>query len=257
MNQASEPLPGPQPHASDGESTRSLMAERPRSVRVLWLRRSATAILGLATIIIAVILGIWFFEIDFGDSSRRFIEVYAAEHRQIDLRFPGAEYRPLKSIRTPDSGYDFSAADLANYEDDLKQRLKDRPGDSQSLFALAEICLVRMQPLQAIDILERLRLFSPKDPRVLGALAYGNYLRARASGEKRDLLRSFDLFERALEVSPHDPVLLFNAGVVAQRAGFLKRAGECYRRFLELESNSGWSEEVRRHMRELHLQTEP
>lgn len=253
MDEASESrLGSPSASLSGEESARYPAA----AARFPLFRRIATAVLAVVTIVIAVIFAAWLFEIGAGDPSRRFIEAYASERRQVDLRFPGASYQVVGALRPPDAGYDFALADLMNYEDDLKKQLKARPGDSETLFALAEICLVRLQPLQAIDILERLRLFSPKDPRILGALAYGNYLRARASGETRDLLRSADLFEEALEASPDDPVLLFNAGTVARRARLFQRARERYERFLEVEPDSEWSGEVKLRLRELRLQAE-
>lgn len=218
--------------------------------RVLW-RRMGTLALAVATLAIAALFAVWFFEIDFGDQSHRIIRAYATEHRQVDLRFPGAGYRPYRTTRPMDEGYDFTAADLATYEEELKGELQRRPGDSDALFAMAEVCLLRLQPLQAIDILERLRLFAPKDARILGALAYGNYLVYRSSKETRDLLRSVDLFEAALAESPEDPVLLFNAGTVAQRAKLRDQAKARYTRFLALESDTGWAAEVKLRLREL------
>lgn len=234
----SEP-PNPPPQARPGL--------RPR----VMLRRVGTLILAVASVAIAALFAVWFFEIDFGDQSNRVIRDYATEHRQIDLRFPGAGYRPFRTIRPPDEGYDFTAADLAVYEEDLKQKLQEQSGDSEALFAMAEVCLLRLQPLQAIDILERLRLFSPKDPKILGALGYGNYLLFRSSKEARDLLRSVDLFEAALQASPDDPVLLFNAGTVAQRAKLREQAKRRYTKFLDVESDTGWAAEVKLRLRDV------
>ena len=219
------------------------------------LRRAGTVILALASVSFAALFAIWFFEIDLRDPSDRVIRAYATEHRQIDLRFPGAGYRPFRTIRPPDEGYDFTAADLAVYEDDLKKEIQEGTGDSESLFAMAEICLVRLQPLQAIDILERLRLFSPKDPKILGALAYGNYLLFKSTKETKDLLRSVDLFEAALKEDPSDPVLLFNAGTVAQHAKLREQARQRYIRFLAVEPDTGWAAEVKMRLRELESGT--
>ncbi|MCC6265188.1 MAG: hypothetical protein IT169_16560 [Bryobacterales bacterium] len=217
----------------------------------LVLRRIGIVILALASVAFAALFAIWFFEVDLGDPSDRVIHAYATEHRQIDLRFPGAGYRPFRTIRPPDEGYDFTAADLAVYEDELKQEIQKKSGDSESLFAMAEVCLVRLQPLQAIDILERLRLFSPKDPKILSALAYGNYLLFKSTRETRDLLRSVDLFEAALKEDPSDPVLLFNAGTVAQHAKLRDQARQRYIRFLAVEPDTGWAAEVKVRLREL------
>lgn len=216
-----------------------------------WFRRLATVGLALATVAIAGLLAIWYFEIDFQDRPTRIVLKYASEHRQTDLRFPGASYRPIRTVRGAQEDYDFSAAELADLEEELRVRIAERPGDSEALFAMAEVCLVRLQPLQAIDILERLRLFSPKDAKLLGALAYAHYLRARMTRQTPDLLRSVDLFEKALESAPDDPVLLFNAGTAAQRANLSLQAKARYERFLELETGTGWAVEARVRLREL------
>jgi tetratricopeptide (TPR) repeat protein len=248
-------IPAPYVQQSSGLPDKGERLGLPTANRRLALRRIGTLTLAIAGIAIAGLFAIWFFEVDFGDQSRSVIRAYATEHRQIDLRFPGAGYRPFRAVRPPDEGYDFTDADLAQYEEELKQKLRARPGDSETLFALAEVCLLRLQPLQAIDILERLRLFSPKDAKILGALAYGNYLLARRSNETRDLLRSTDLYEAALEVNPDDPVLLFNAGTVAQRAKLVERAKERYTQFLAIESDTGWAAEVRLRLRDLQAGT--
>ncbi len=240
-----------QSSARAGDEERPQPSSRPgKRRRALW-RRMGTLTLATATVAIAALFAIWFFEIDFGDQSHRIIRAYATEHRQVDLRFPGAGYRPYRATRPMEEGYDFTAADLATYEEELKAELQRQPADSDTLFAMAEVCLLRLQPLQAIDILERLRLFAPKDPKILGALAYGNYLLFRSSRETRDLLRSVDLFEAALAASPEDPVLLFNAGTVAQRAKLHAQAKRRYTQFLALEPESGWAAEVKLRLREL------
>lgn len=225
------PLPGPQPAGL--------------------LRGTAVAFLAFATLAIAGLLVIWLFDIDFQDESRRAIRQYASEHRQTDLRFPGADYRPIRSIRIRGEDYDFSATDLTLLEEDLRAKLEQDPSNSETLFGLAEIHLLRLQPLQAVDILERLRPFTPDDPKLLGALAYGYYLRSRGNNQTRDLLRSLDLFEKALKADPDNPVLIFNAGTVAQRARMKEQATQHYKRFLLIENDTGWAVEVKVRLREL------
>lgn len=216
-----------------------------------WIRRGATIALALATVAIAALMAVWFFDLSLEDRPTRIVRAYATEHRQTDLRFPGAGYSPVRSLRGLRQDYDFSAAELADLEEETKAQLARNPGDSQALFTMAQICLLRMQPLQAIDILERLRLFAPKDGELLGALAYAHYLRGRMTHETPDLLRSVDLFEKALEARPDDPVLLFNAATAAQRAELRAQAKSRYERFLTLESGTGWAVEARIRLREV------
>jgi tetratricopeptide (TPR) repeat protein len=69
--------------------------------------------------------------------------------------------------------------------------------------------------------------------------------------ETPDLLKSVDLFDKALEALPDDPVLLFNAGTAAQRAELREQAKSRYQRFLTLESGTGWAVEARIRLREV------
>lgn len=242
-----KPVPSAAAAPSVAKPSRPLPGQQPTGL----LRGTAVVFLAFATLAIAGLLVIWLFDIDFQDESRRVIRQYASEHRQIDLRFPGADYRPIRSIRIRGEDYDFSAADLAVVEEDLRTKLEQDPSNSEILFSLAEIHLLRLQALQAIDILERLRPFTPNDPKLLGALAYGYYLRSRGNNQTRDLLRSLDLFEQALQAEPDNPVLIFNAGTVAQRARMTEQANRHYTRFLAIENDTGWAVEVKVRLREL------
>lgn len=248
----------PQPGlAVQPDSVRELPAEpppRPRSsARRTLLRRMGY--LGLAgfTVLFALLAVVWLLDIDLTmeDDYERAIREFASQHRGSDLRFPGAGYQPVQAPAALARGFDLSSSHLTFVEQELDAGLAEDPGNSRLLFLRAQVHLLYLQYAPAIDILERLRVFSPEDATLLGALGYAHYLRGRAERNTGELLRASDFFHQALRSQPDDEVLLFNAAVTQQRLGNRTDATSLLERLLALNGNDGWAREARLRMREL------
>ncbi len=190
-------------------------------------------------------------ELRMGDPRERVIREFASGHRATDLRFPGAEHQPIRPRQGLAADFDLSSSELAFLEKEIDAELADSPSDSRLIFLRAQVHLLYLQPGPAIDLLERLRLFSPRDPELLGALGYAHYIRGRAERNTGDLLRAVDLIDKALEAAPGNEVLLFNAGIAYQRLRKQGEASSRFRRFLEIAGEDGWAREARQRLREL------
>lgn len=149
------------------------------------------------------------------------------------------------------SEFDLSSSELSFVEQELDAALIADPGNSRNLFRRAQVHLLYLQPSSAIELLERLRPFSPEDPTLLGALGYAHYLRGRAERNAGDLLRASDFFERALRNQPENEELLFNAAIAQQRLGNRNEAIVLFQRFLKQGTDDGWAREARTRLREL------
>jgi tetratricopeptide (TPR) repeat protein len=208
----------------------------------------AVMVVAFATIAVVVL-----FDLDprLEDSRERILRDFAGTHRATDLRFPGAAHHPIRPRQGLAADFDLSSSELSFVEQEIEAELQAKPGNSRLMYLRALVHLVYLQPGPAIDLLERLRLFSPNDPELLGALGYAHYLRGRAERSTGDLLRSVDFLDQAIAVSPDDPVLLFNAGIVYQRLKNQKEAVSRFRRFLQVSPEDGWAAEARQRLRDL------
>lgn len=204
--------------------------------------------ISLAAFSIALAVGTiaWMLDFDFRfeNEADRAIREFASSHRATDLRFPGAEHQPVRTQTGGPESYDLSSSALSFAEREIDAALQEHPSSSRHLFRRAQVHLLYMQPTPAIDLLERLRPFSPRDPALLGALGYAHYVRGRADKNLGELLRSIDFFNQALESAPQDAVLLFNAAIAQQRVGNRKEAAILYQRLLSLGEEDGWSKEA-------------
>jgi len=241
---ASTPFP-PVPRLLPKPPARGFLAGFPRKIGYLGL---AVCTLGLAAFAILWLHGV---DLNFEDERQNAIREFASHHRLTDLRFPGAAHQAVSPPSGISSDFDLSSSALSFVEQEIDADLAQNPGDSRLLFLRAQIHLLRREPGPAIGILERLRPFSPDDPRLLGALGYAHYLRGRAERNVEALLRAIDFFNEALRVEPDDPVLLFNAAVAQQRVGNRKDAKSMYERFLSKRKGDAWEREALSRMREL------
>ncbi len=223
-------------------------------IRVAQLVRRA-GYAGLAIFTLAFALGcvVLLFDVDFRweDSYQRAIRNFASGHRAIDLRFPGAEHQPIRPPQGLSADFDLSSSELSFVEQELDGELAKDPSNSRWILLRAQVHLLYLQPAPAIDLLERLRPFSPKDPDILGLLGYAHYLRGRANRNTAELLRAIDFFEQALSIDPSNQDLLFNAGIAQQRVGNRKQATARFESFLSQSPEGAWAREARNRIREL------
>ena len=218
----------------------------PKSPLRTIVRTSAYTTLAMASLVVAFLAYAIAtdFDLRFEGERERAIREYASAHRATELRFPGASHQVIRSGDTRNTDFDFSSSELSFVEQDIDADLERNPGNDQLLTLRAQIHLLRLQPAAAIDILDRLRPFSPKDPTLLGWLGYAHYLRGRSEREPRDMLRAIDFFESALTVDGQNPVLLFNAAVAYQRIGNRTAAERCFSALVALGKRDGWTREA-------------
>lgn len=244
----------PPPPPAEVSLPDALPSGRPPARKVsAMVRRLGYVGLAMFSVLFAVFAALWVLDIDLTveDEYERAIREFASKHRSTDLRFPGADHQPVKPPAGISGGFDLSSSQLSFVEQDLDSQLAKEPGNSRLLFLRAQVHLLNLQYAQAIDILDRLRVFSPDDPALLGALAYGHYLRGRAERNTAELLRAGDFFQQALRGKPNDEVLLFNAAITQQRIGNRGEAAALFGRFVALQREDGWTREAQSRMRDL------
>ena len=122
----------------------------------------------------------------------------------------------------------------------LSKRLRTRIGCN---WRPAQTCWREYDP--AIDILDRLLAAGPVTADLLTDDASAYFQRGTATGSENDRATALDYLRRADELSPDDPVVLFNEALVMEDRGQVMNAVETWNRYLKFERDPRWQEEGR------------
>jgi tetratricopeptide (TPR) repeat protein len=185
-------------------------------------------------------------------------EAYAHE-RIFDVRMPGAgfaEVTPRRHLRGGASGSVSGANGAAGREPArlldararIEQHLVAAPEDAHWLQLEARSDILEEKFDQAIDILDRLVAGGPVSESLLLDDASAYFERGEATGNENDRATALDLLQRADELAPGDPVVLFNEALALEDRGQAMNAVETWNRYLRFERDPRWLAEGRRRL---------
>jgi tetratricopeptide (TPR) repeat protein len=182
---------------------------------------------------------------------RLLAEAYS-HSRFFDLRIPGAGYGEV----TPEAHLrggagDRESAPLLAARAQIESKLEKAPTDPHWLQLKARAYLLNEQYDAAIDILDRLLADGPVTPGLLADGASAYFQRGLATSSENDRATALDYLRRADELSPDDPVVLFNEALVMEDRGQVMNAVETWNRYLNFERNPDWLAEGRRRLKAL------
>ncbi len=177
----------------------------------------------------------------------------AYSHSRIfDLRIPGAGYsevRPETHLRG--GGANRESAPLLAARAQIETQLEKAPTDSHLLQLKARAYLLDEEYDASIDILDRLLATGPVTPSLLSDDASAYFQRGIATSSENDRATALDYLRRADELSPDDPVVLFNEALVMEDRGQVMNAVETWNRYLNFERDPNWLAEGRQHLKVL------
>jgi CHAT domain-containing protein len=96
----------------------------------------------------------------------------------------------------------------------------------------------------ATEAIEKSLDESPPSAERLNDLGAAHYIQALDAQEPAAYVRALDCWERARELAPASPVVLFNLGLVLSRLGLLQRASDSFAAAAKAEPGSPWAEEA-------------
>jgi tetratricopeptide (TPR) repeat protein len=219
-------------------------ARRTTPGRYLWAGAALAA-----SLMLAAGISLWWQQIH--TPERLLAEAYS-HSRIFALRMPGAGYAEI----TPEAHLRGSAANhessrLLDARTRIEQRLERTPDDPHWLQLEARADLLDEKYDQAIDILDRLLAAGPVTSSLLADDAAAYFQRGTAVGSENDRATALEYLLRADELTPSDPVVLFNEAVAMEDRGQVMNAVETWNRYLHFESDPRWLAEGRNRLQAL------
>jgi len=123
-----------------------------------------------------------------------------------------------------------------------------RPANEASPATLANQALVKLasqEPDQAIPLLRKAVASRQAGARVWSDLAAVELAQAGLAKDPHRLVLALEAADRALQLDSRLPEALFNRAKIAERLSLRSLAREDWRRYLDLDANSGWAQEAR------------
>jgi CHAT domain-containing protein len=212
---------------------------RNRATRLyLWTGAGLAASLAIAAVLLS-----WS---RMANNPERLLAEAYTHQRTFDLRMPDAgfaEVTPQAHLRGGTTGRESSW--LLEARARIERNLENAPENTHwlQLEARADVLEEKFDP--AIDILDRLAAAGPVTSSLLLDDASAYFQRGAATGSENDRNTALEDLRRADELTPGDPVVLFNEAVAMEDRGQLMNAVETWNRYLRFERDPRWLAEGR------------
>jgi tetratricopeptide (TPR) repeat protein len=211
---------------------------------------AATAVLVTTTIL-------WIIRSPSLSSTNQLIAQAYTAQRPIDLRFPGADYGPVKQERGESGPYRSrmdEPPELLEAETLISRGLASHPQDAGWLEAKARTDLFEEHYESAIEALQQAEVIRPDDASVKIDLATAYIERAGTKSDSADQAADYGLalqfLSNVLSNNPDDLVALFNRAVVYQRLKRYSEASADWLHYLQRDPSGVWAEAARRQLKE-------
>lgn len=172
-----------------------------------------------------------------------------AEGSVLRLRFAPQEYRRARQRAAAFEPYSrgveaMGRGDLVEAERRFRLALRTVPDLADARYNLALVLLKRGRAEEATDLLRPLVAERPADADA--GFALGNAL-----FQQTRYLEAAQVFGDVLATAPDHRRAAFGHARALQEAGARQEARDAWRRYLDLDADSNWAAEARRHLREL------
>ena len=163
-------------------------------------------------------------------SGGEIVQLLLAQGRPFELRLNEQGYQPILRTRGPeDLGVDYGL---------IAGEMTRLSADS---YAMGRFYLLQKDFDRATAQLED----AERQPRASAAVHNDLGVAYMERGGETNLRKAAEEFRHALELDPDFAPAVFNLAIFHERTGTLSQAETQWRRYLQLDSNSGWAGEVR------------
>ena len=194
----------------------------------IW-KRASYAFVGIAAVLVLAFLFRGFFFVG-QPTAEDIIQALLERNRPFDAQMSRQPYVALTMTRSSETGPKFEL---------LAEEMTKRAADA---YRLGRFYLIEGNYTKAIDELRTAAEDPNAPPEVHNDLGVG-YLQRYGEG---DLERARREFESALNKDKGFPPAIFNLSLLYERNGMSADAEQHWQRYLELDSDSGWAQEVRK-----------
>ena len=207
---------------------RNLQAVPTRRPAEIW-KRVSYAFVGVAAVFVMALLFRGFFFMG-QPTAEDIVQALLEKNRPFDAQMSRQPYVALTMTRSSESGPQFEL---------LAKEMTKRAADA---YRLGRFYLIEGNYTKAIEELRTAAGDPNAPPEVHNDLGVG-YLQRYGEG---DLERARREFESALNKDKGFPPAIFNLSLLYERNGMSADAEQHWQRYLELDSDSGWAQEVRK-----------
>jgi tetratricopeptide (TPR) repeat protein len=200
----------------------------------------------------AIAFGVWYTQRDTPEKVEKLLAQAYTEKRPMEMRWPGAEWGPVRVTRGASNSALSGSSSLYEAEQILAEKQAANSSNANWLRAKAEAELLDGQsPQAAIADLNQALAMDPSSTslNLLLGIAYaqeGNVSDDRSSREK-----ALELFSKVLQQEPANPSALFNRALVYEKLGRKEQAIADLNVLLQNEKDSGWADEAQRKIKEV------
>jgi len=207
---------------------RNLQAVPTRRPTEVW-KRVSYAFVGVAAIFVMALLFRGFFFMG-QPTAEDIVQALLEKNRPFDAQMSRQPYVAIARTRSSESAPQFEL---------LAEEMTKRAADA---YRLGRFYLIEGNYTKAIEQLLTAAEDPNAPPEVHNDLGVG-YLQRYGEG---DLERARREFESALNKNKGFPPAIFNLSILYERNGMSADAEQHWKRYLELDSDSGWAQEVRK-----------
>jgi CHAT domain-containing protein/cytochrome c-type biogenesis protein CcmH/NrfG len=208
-----------------------------------------------AAIVVSVFL-IWIFVPCPERRVERLIAEAYTEHRNLELRIAGADFAPVRVERAQQTSHLDSPPSLLEAENEISKELAKNPSDPFWLQSRARAELLEGNYGGAIDALREALAANANSSSLLADLATAYSQRGDVTANPADYGQAIDLLGRALQLSPQDPVALFNRAIISRKALLFTQAIRDWQSYLQVDPTGSWADEARSRMEETKQEQE-
>jgi CHAT domain-containing protein/tetratricopeptide (TPR) repeat protein len=193
-----------------------------------------------------VVLGLFLWHQRATTPERLLADAYT-DFRTLELRIPDASYSALRATsHTRGAVADGEPAPLLDARARLARELERSPDKPLLLQLQARADILEQRYDSAVNSLDRLLATGPVTSDLLVDAASAYYQRGLVSGSETDRSTALDYLRRADELTPDDPVVLFNEAIVMEDRGQVMNAVEVWNRYITVERDNRWAAEGKR-----------
>jgi hypothetical protein len=204
-----------------------------------------------ATLVTALSVSFWW---HFHSSPEQQLAAASSHARFFELRLPGSAFSdvaPSSHMRGLQSAKE--SQELSEARARIASQLKEHPQDPHWLELQGRSDLIGEDFTSAINIFDGLIASGHVSTSLLVHDAAAYYERGTCAGSDSDRMIALERLRRAEELTPGDPVVLFNEAIMQEDCGQQINAVETWNRFLRFESDPRWLAEGHQRLLALEL----
>jgi CHAT domain-containing protein/tetratricopeptide (TPR) repeat protein len=222
----------------------------PSALKRRWETRSLLPQLGgaLAAVAILISLALWITMFEKSRTVNRLLSDAYSEQRTIDVRMAGARYAPVEAVRGTELSRLRRPTSLLEAEVAIAKALSRKPDDPFWLDAQGRADLMDENYSSALSTLERAHRYSPENQDITINLSTAYFLRAEVLKRSEDYGQAEELLGQVISKNPGNGLALFNRAITSERLLLYEQAIIDWRRYLEIDPSSSWSEEARKRL---------